>query len=264
MRPLALVRESFRFHRMENQTLVRVLFLCAYALCILRNVFPSDLENLAELYQYMMSYPAAGLGLAAGQEVMPAISSGTVLWAVVQMATSLFLLLFAIAYASFYVAEHEGDTVRTGVVRFLKSVPRLLAFFFMFFGVSLLSSALTSVLVMLFLLIAGALTLYFLPLLLSRSDMKLMWAANRSFTRTRGYRFFILNCLLLVTFIVGLARNALLMVMPSDVWVDAVLGGFFSATMTLMHGRLMGALYFIVYKQNESLPDAKPKQQASR
>lgn len=259
MRPLALVRESFRFHRMGSQTLVRVLFICAYVLSALRRVFPSDLENLTELYQYLMTYPAAGLGFAAGQEPMPAISSGTITWAAVQFATSLFLLLFAIAYASLYVAEHEGDSVRLGLKRYLKSVPRLLAFFFMFFGISLLSSALTSVLVMLFLLIAGALTLYFLPLLLSRTHMKLMWAVNRSFTRTRGSRFYILNCLLLVTFIVSLARNTLLMVMPSNIWADAILGGFFTAAMTLMHGRLMGALYFIVFKQKDSLPGIEPK-----
>ncbi len=260
MRPLALVRESFRFYRLQSQTLVRVLFLCSYAMSILRSVFPSDAENLAEIYKYLMSSPYSGLGLASGQTGMPAVSQATMIWVGVQLVSSLFLLLFAFAYASFYVAEHEGDTVRVGVVKYLKSLPRLMAFFFMFFGISFLSSAMTSTLILLFLLIGGTLTLYFLPLLLSRTSMKMMWAVNRSFSHTRGHRFYIFNCLLLVTFLIGIIRNLFLMFLPADIWVDGILGGFFSAVMTMMHGRLMGGLYFIVFKQQETLPGMPAKE----
>ncbi len=258
MPPLALVREAFRFYRMKSQTLVRVLFLCAYALCILRSVFPRDQENIDALLDSFLTNPYTVLGLAGSGEAI-AISRANVIWGVVQIGVSLFLLLFALAYASSYVAEHEGETVGSGLVKFLRSTPRLFAFFFMFFGISFLSSALANPILMLFFLIAGVLTMYFLPLMLSRTKMKLMWAVNRSFVHTRGRRFYIFNCLLLLTFIVNIVSSILQMFLPPDIWVVGLLGGFFVASLTLMHGRLMGELYFVIVKQRESLPGVEKK-----
>ncbi|MBP7402473.1 MAG: hypothetical protein KBA30_07645 [Clostridia bacterium] len=260
MPPFALVRESFRFYRLKSQTLVRVLFLCAYGLSILRTVFPRDDENLQALYDYVTSLPYAGLG-SMDPTAMPAVSGMTLAWFAVQAGVTLLLLLFSFAYASSYVAEHEGDSVGTGVVRFLKSTPRLFAFLFMFLGISFLSTSLTSMFVLLFFLVAGVLTMYFLPLLLSRTSMKLMFAVNRSFVHTRGHRFYIFNCLLLLTFIVNILSSLLLFLLPvADVWASAILGGFFTAALTLMHGRLMGGLYFIVVKQRDTLPDMVKKE----
>ena len=259
MPAFSLVREAFRFYRMKSQTLVRALFLFAYALCILRSVFPRDDDNLQDLLTYVLTMSSTGIGVL-NPVPAPAVSSINLVWFAVQAVVSLALLLIAFAYASSYVAENEGDNIRLGLSGFLRSTPRLFAFFFMFFGISFISSALASTIMMLFVLIAGVLTMYFLPLLLSRTKMKLMWAVNRSFVHTRGYRFFIFNCLLMLTVIVNLVSNFFRIMLPVNVWVDGILGGFFTAALTLMHGRLMGGLYFVVIKHVETLPDVMKKE----
>ena len=162
MPAFSLVREAFRFYRMKSQTLVRALFLFAYALCILRSVFPRDDDNLQDLLNYVLNMSSAGIGVL-NPVPAPAVSSINLAWFAVQAATSLVLLLIAFSYASSYVAENEGESIRIGLLGFLRSTPRLFAFFFMFFCLSFISSALASTVMLFFVLIAGVLTMYFFP-----------------------------------------------------------------------------------------------------
>jgi hypothetical protein len=266
MPAFALVREAFRFYRLKSQTFVRTLFLFAYGLSILRSVFPRDDKNLADLVNFVFGLTLTGQAAPAAT-VMPAIAPANLLYFAVQTGVSLLLFLFTLLYASAYVAENEGQPMSVGVRGFLRSIPRLLAFLLLFFTVSIIASLIVSPAMMPFLLlavvVAGLLTMYFLPLMISRRGMKLGWAMNRSYVQTRGHRFYIFNCLLTLTLLVNLVSSVFLFLLPTDIWVDGLLGGFFTAVLALMHGRLMGGLYFIVVQKRETLPGIVKKESES-
>lgn len=259
MPAFAMVREAFRFYRMKSQVYVRTLFLFAYGLCILRSVFPRNQVNLDDLMNYVIGLSLVGTA-ATDPVAMPVVAQVNIYWFIVQTAVSLLLFLFTLMYASSYVAENEGQPMSAGLRGFLRSMPRLLAFLLMFFGLSMLSSMLASPVMLLFVVVAGGLTMYFLPLLLARRGMKLGWAMNRSFVQTRGHRFFIFNCFLTLTLLVNLAATVFLFFMPVNVWVSGALGGFFTASLTLMHGRLMGGLYFTIVQKLEAPPSIVKKE----
>ena len=254
MSVFALIRESFRFYRLDHPVFVRTLFLVVYALSFFGAVYPLDADNLDEFITSLAAVPTAQL--TGAETVVPVLSSGNLIWLGIQVGVAFLLLLAMLLYAAVFVSQHEQHAFRDGLRGFARGLPRLLAFLLMAGLLMSFSIVLMSPLLFLVLIIGGVLTMYFLPLFLFHEKTKLGWAMNRSFRATRGFRLYILSSLLLLSVLINLATTVLFFFVPQmNVWASAILSGFVMSALTLMNGRLMGNLYFIVVRKTGGLPD---------
>lgn len=243
---LLLLIESLKFHRVRQETAVRILFLLCTAVNAGVYFFPGSDPDLAGLFNALQA-------ASEGQMTMPTFTDGNLLFMGLSLAAALITLICTFTYAALFAGGNEDMPTRSILLGLLRALPLLAVC-----GVLLVVPAIFSVFLFFIPMIIVFLVLYFLPLNLILGRMRLSEAMAASFRDTRRARMVILLQYMMLMIVMNVPESLLLNVLPVSGVAVALIGAFFQAATAMMRGRLMGIFYLNLVKKVPVVIPSKP------
>ncbi len=243
---LLLTLESLKFYKLRHERNIQIWFVLLLAIHVGVFYLPVGDKDFTAFFEAVNA-------MAAGEAVMPVLTSGNLIILGLQALLSLVDLLFVFFYAALYVGEATGLSLRRIYAGCLRAMPRLLVFI-----VLLLVPALFSFLLFMVPLFIFVTMVYLLPVLLMHDRQKLTLALGNSYQQTRGFRLMIFTQIFILSILISLPENLVLAIVPNDDLAVMLAQSFFAILHTFIQGRLMGILYlFLVKKAPVMIPSEK-------
>ena len=219
---LLLLLETFKFHKVKQESAVRTLFLVCYFINISVYFFPGSDPNLAGLFEAMDS-------VSKGVMAVPVFTDGNLLFMGLSAAAVLLTLLCTYTYAALFTGEREGKTTREMMTGLIRALPSLFLC-----GFLLIVPALFSVFLMFIPMMIILTALYFLPLNLIIGRKKLTDALALSVKDTRHAKMIIFLQFMMLMIIMNLPENLMYALMPVSGLASALIAAFFISVMAMM------------------------------
>ena len=248
---LALLFDSFRFHRLRREWAARLLFL----ICLVVNL-PPVLLPLGQGFLFLANDTSTDLAVKM-TGFLSHFDRMDTLWLAASIVAPLLSLFLALVYANLHVDDLQNRKDGQPVRRTLRALPRLLALFLL---VALLCTigGIFFIIPGLILLIGTCLS----PLLVTVGRRHTVEAIMESYGFTRRNKFRI--ALFDLTIVVSMGIPATLLALPfaaGDVTGAATgaISAFFGAMSWMMLGRLHGKLYHLLVTQAEDVIPSSEK-----
>lgn len=253
---LVFAVEAIKFHKLKQEWLVRLLFLMSLALGLVPLVFERGFKAYQEVAIRLQSLMETR-GMEQFLNLRQAMNADFYSYVMVLGLAALIQILLIYLYATAYVSERQGLSIRSALLSFAKIT-------WIFVGLLCLMGLLALFSSFLFFLplIVVTLLLLFVPLILieekcQAKKLSLMEALSKSMELGRGRKFAIFSSFVFLHLVVMLIMSFLDGPFSENRQALILLSAFFSACLTLMQGRLIGIYYhfFSVSLGGRSLQD---------
>ena len=243
---LLLLFETIKFHKVKQESAVRILFIFCFLSNIVSYIIPgsdSDLSALFDAYQ----------ALTEGRFVTPQITQGNWIFIGGSFAAALITLLCVYTYAALFAGERENRSTREIMAGLFRALPALAGFGLLLIVPSILSAFL--LMIPLLILLAA---LYFLPLNLILGRQKITDALAATVRDTSHMKMIIFLQYMMLIIIVNFPETLLATVLPVAGLPAALIAAFFITAKAMMRGRLMGIFYLTLVKKVPVVIPSKP------
>lgn len=245
-----ILLESLKFYKLKHDRTLQLWFIILYALNMCIYFLPFVDINFDNFFYFFQQFAETG---KLPTPLTGILSAGNWIFIGLSLLMNLVNAFFGLMYATLFVGELSGMTPGQAVMRSLGALPRLMLLIMLMLVPAILSAYL------LFMpLIVFVFMMYFTPLLVTLERQKVSEAMHRSFEATRRQKLFIFAQAVLLSMLVSLPRSLILSFIPASIVAVAAAATFFSVILTFIEARLMGFLYIILVKKDQSVLPSKP------
>ncbi len=254
---IAIILESLKFYKLKHAKTVQLWFLLLYALNILVYILPFSDSDFTALINFTSDTSRSNL--PTDQYLIGVISTITQgNWIMIGLSVLVYLigLFFSLMYATLMISEKQGLRPRQALAACLVALPRLLVIVLAIMVIAALSISLFFIPAIIIVTM-----LFFAPLAMTLDKMPMMTAIRQSYENTMRRKLLIVSQVLMLWAIVTLPSNLILGFISGGPIPYAMVASFFTVLGALMQGRLMGLLYVILVKNDQTVvPSESDKQ----
>lgn len=249
---LSIILESLKFYKLKHEKTLQLWFLLLCAMNIGIYFLPFIDTDFSAFYYWLDELAAVSV---PNLTILQSLTGGNWYFMGLSVLMTLVSAFFGLMYATLFVGERDGMMPRQAVVRSLAALPRLLLL-----AILLLVPALLSLWLLFIPLVVFAFMMFFMPLNLTLEKNKLSEAMQNSYLVTRQQKLFLFIQTVFLSMIISLPHSLISGIFAMGILATAIISAFFTALQTFMQARLMGLLYVILVKKDQSVLPSKTKE----
>lgn len=238
--------ETLKIYKVKHERTIQVWFILLFALNIGLYYLPVGDKDFSPLLTSLNA-------MAAGETVLPVISTGNWITLGLTAFSSLLNLLFVFFYAALFVGEKADLDLRRIYGGCLKGLPCLLGFLLLMVVPMVFSAFLMFIPLFVF-----TAMMYLLPLFLMHDRAKLPVALENSFRFTRGLRLTIFVQIFFLSVLLSIPEGLILAIAPDSDLAILLVQSFFLVFQSFVQGRMMGIFYLFLVKKVPVMIPSKP------